>query len=42
VARYESTALKPMPHQLDGEVRSVPATTTVRIESAPSALTVIG
>ncbi|GAB2599009.1 hypothetical protein GCM10009696_00510 [Kocuria himachalensis] len=42
VARYEFTALKPMPYQLDGEVRSVPANTTVRVESAPSALTVIG
>ncbi|MEX5299879.1 diacylglycerol kinase family protein [Kocuria sp. CPCC 205292] len=42
VARYEFIALKPMPYQLDGEVRSVPAHTTVRIESAPSALTVIG
>ena len=36
VARYEFTALKPMPYQLDGEVRSVPANTTVRVESAPS------
>ncbi|MEX5303984.1 diacylglycerol kinase, partial [Kocuria sp. CPCC 205273] len=42
VARYEFTALKPMPYQLDGEVHSVPANTTVRVESAPSALTVIG
>jgi diacylglycerol kinase family enzyme len=42
VARYEFTALKPMPYQLDGEVRSVPANTMVRVESAPSALTVIG
>jgi diacylglycerol kinase family enzyme len=42
VARYEFTALKPMPYQLDGEVRSVAANTTVRVESAPSALTVIG
>ncbi|MFF0946083.1 diacylglycerol/lipid kinase family protein [Kocuria sp. CPCC 205300] len=42
VTRYEFTALKPMPYQLDGEVRSVPAHTTVRVESAPSALTVIG
>ena len=42
VARYEFTALKPMPYQLDGEVRSVPANTTVRVESAPSALAVIG
>ncbi|MFI7744921.1 diacylglycerol/lipid kinase family protein [Kocuria rhizosphaericola] len=42
VARYEFTTLKPMPYQLDGEVRSVPARTRVRVESAPSALTVIG
>ena len=42
MARYEFTALKPMPYQLDGEVRSVPAHTQVRVESAPSALTVIG
>ena len=42
VARYEFIALKPMPYQLDGEVRSVPAHTQVRVESAPSALTVIG
>ncbi|HSK32593.1 MAG TPA: diacylglycerol kinase family protein [Propionicimonas sp.] len=42
VARYEFTTLKPMPYQLDGEVRSVPANATVRVESAPSALTVIG
>ena len=42
MARYEFTALKPMPYQLDGEVRSVPANTTVRVESAPSALAVIG
>jgi diacylglycerol kinase (ATP) len=42
VARYEFTTLKPMPYQLDGEVRSVAANTRVRVESAPSALTVIG
>ncbi|MFI7484180.1 diacylglycerol/lipid kinase family protein [Kocuria sp. M1R5S2] len=42
VSSYEFTALKPMPYQLDGEVRAVPANTEVRIESAPSALTVIG
>lgn len=42
VARYEFTTLKPMPYQLDGEVRSAPARTRVRVESAPSALTVIG
>ncbi len=42
MARYEFAALKPMPHQLDGEVRSVPVRTQVRVQSAPSALTVIG
>ncbi|MGQ1799030.1 diacylglycerol/lipid kinase family protein [Kocuria oceani] len=42
VARYEFITLKPIPYQVDGEVRSAPANTTVRIESAPSALTVIG
>jgi diacylglycerol kinase (ATP) len=42
VTHYEFTTLKPMPYQLDGEVRSVPANTRVRVESAPSALTVIG
>lgn len=42
VARYEFTTLKPIPYQLDGEVRSAPANTTVRVESVPSALTVIG
>ncbi|MEX5304851.1 diacylglycerol kinase family protein [Kocuria sp. CPCC 205258] len=42
VAHYEFTTLKPMPYQLDGEVRSVPANTTVCVESAPGALTVIG
>ena len=42
MARYEFIALKPMPYQLDGEVRSVPAHTQVRVESTPSALTVIG
>jgi diacylglycerol kinase (ATP) len=42
VARYEFTTLTPMPYQLDGEVRSAPAHTAIRVESAPSALTVIG
>jgi diacylglycerol kinase (ATP) len=42
VARYEFTTLKPIPYQLDGEVRSAPAHTGIRVESAPSALTVIG
>ncbi len=42
VARYEFTTLKPLPYQIDGEVRSAPARTRVLVESAPSALTVIG
>lgn len=42
VARYEFTTLKPTPYQIDGEVRSAPANTTVRVTSAPGALTVIG
>lgn len=42
VERYEFTTLKPIPYQIDGEVRSAPAHTTVRVESAPGALTVIG
>ena len=42
VDRYEFTTLRPIPYQLDGEVSSVPAHTTVRAESAPSAVTVIG
>jgi hypothetical protein len=40
--RYEFTALKPMPYQFDGEVHSVPANIRIRVDSAPSALTVIG
>ncbi|GGG71497.1 hypothetical protein GCM10011374_40210 [Kocuria dechangensis] len=42
VARYEFTTLKPIPYQLDGEVRSAPAHTRIRVESAPSALSVVG
>lgn len=42
VDNYEFTTLKPIPYQIDGEVHSAPANTTVRVESAPSALTVIG
>jgi diacylglycerol kinase (ATP) len=42
VARYEFTTLKPLPYQIDGEVRSAPANTRILVESVPSALTVIG
>ncbi|GER23012.1 diacylglycerol kinase [Zafaria cholistanensis] len=42
VSRYEFTALKPMPYQVDGEVKSVSANTVVRIRSVPRALATIG
>jgi diacylglycerol kinase (ATP) len=42
VARYEFTTLKPLPYQLDGEVRTVEANTPILVESVPSALTVTG
>lgn len=42
VSSYEFTTLKPLPYQIDGEVKSVDAGTFVRIECAPSALPVLG
>ncbi len=39
---YEFTTLKPIPFQIDGEVRSVPAQTAVRVESVPRVLTMLG
>ncbi|MFC4372384.1 hypothetical protein [Citricoccus nitrophenolicus] len=42
VARYEFTTLKPLPYQIDGEVRTAEANTRILVESAPSVLTVIG
>lgn len=42
VSSYEFTTLKPLPYQIDGEVQSVNANTLVKVESAPSALPVLG
>jgi diacylglycerol kinase family enzyme len=42
VSSYEFTTLKPLPYQIDGEVKSVAAKTAVRVESAPSALPTLG
>jgi diacylglycerol kinase (ATP) len=42
VSSYEFTTLKPLPYQIDGEVKSVEANVKVRVESAPSALAIIG
>jgi diacylglycerol kinase family enzyme len=39
---YEFTTLKPIPYQIDGEVRSAPAHTAVKIRSVPRALSVVG
>ncbi|MET1087731.1 MAG: diacylglycerol kinase family protein [Arthrobacter sp.] len=42
VTSYEFTTLKPLPYQIDGEVKSVDAHTSVTIECAPAALTTLG
>ncbi|MHA7264161.1 diacylglycerol/lipid kinase family protein [Arthrobacter sp. TMN-37] len=42
VGRYEFTTVKPMPYQLDGEVKSAPAETKVLVEAAQRALAVLG
>ncbi|WP_457972344.1 diacylglycerol/lipid kinase family protein [Arthrobacter sp. D1-17] len=42
VSSYEFTTLKPLPYQIDGEVKSVAAKTAVRVVSAPSALPTLG
>lgn len=39
---YEFTTLKPIPYQVDGEVRSAPARTSVKIRSVARALAVVG
>ncbi|NWL09994.1 diacylglycerol kinase [Paenarthrobacter nitroguajacolicus] len=39
---YEFTALKPLPYQIDGEVKTVAANTKVKVESAASALATLG
>lgn len=40
--RYEFSTLKPIPYQIDGEVRSADAGTAITIESVPRALPIIG
>lgn len=42
MARYEFATLKPIPYQIDGEVKSANAGTAVTIESVPRALPIIG
>lgn len=39
---YRFSTLKPMPYQLDGEVKSVETSTNVTITSVPQALSIIG
>ncbi|MBG6216263.1 diacylglycerol kinase family enzyme [Arthrobacter sp. CAN_A6] len=40
--RYEFTTLKPIPYQIDGEVKSAESNTAVRIESVPRSLQILG
>ena len=42
VSRYEFTTLKPLPYQMDGEVKSVEANVKVIVECAPGALATLG
>jgi diacylglycerol kinase family enzyme len=42
VSSYEFTTLRPLPYQLDREVKSIPSKDRVRVDSAPSALPVLG
>ncbi|MDI2033689.1 diacylglycerol/lipid kinase family protein [Paenarthrobacter nitroguajacolicus] len=42
VSSYEFTTLKPLPYQMDGEVKSVEANVKVRVECAPGALATLG
>ncbi len=42
VSRYAFTTVKPIPYQIDGEVKSVEADTLVTIECAPAALATLG
>lgn len=42
VSTYEFTTLKPLPYQIDGEVKSVDANTLVKVECAPAALPILG
>ncbi|MFC8039305.1 diacylglycerol/lipid kinase family protein [Paenarthrobacter sp. NPDC057355] len=42
VSSYEFTTLKPLPYQMDGEVKSVDANVKVRVECAQGALATLG
>lgn len=42
VSSYGFTTLKPIPYQIDGEVRSLDADTQVTVHSAPAALATLG
>ncbi|MET3368639.1 UNVERIFIED_CONTAM: diacylglycerol kinase (ATP) [Jeotgalibacillus campisalis] len=42
VSSYEFTTLKPLPYQMDGEVKSVEANVKVKVECAPRALATLG
>ncbi|WP_244292918.1 hypothetical protein [[Micrococcus luteus] ATCC 49442] len=42
VSSYRFTTLKPIPYQIDGEVKSVDPKTPVTIECAPAALAALG
>ncbi|MHA7285375.1 diacylglycerol/lipid kinase family protein [Arthrobacter sp. MDT3-44] len=41
-SRYRFSTLKPMPYQIDGEVKSVEADTLITIESLPRAMSTLG
>ncbi|MBG6192264.1 pimeloyl-ACP methyl ester carboxylesterase/diacylglycerol kinase family enzyme [Arthrobacter sp. CAN_A212] len=41
-AQYRFSALKPMPYQIDGEVKSVDTDTDITIDSIPRALAILG
>jgi diacylglycerol kinase family enzyme len=42
VSSYEFTTLKPLPYQMDGEVKTVEANVSVKVECAPAALATVG
>ncbi|MFJ6455333.1 diacylglycerol/lipid kinase family protein [Paenarthrobacter sp. NPDC091669] len=42
MSKYEFTTLKPLPYQMDGEVKSVEANVKVTVECAPRALATLG
>ncbi|MHA7263688.1 diacylglycerol/lipid kinase family protein [Arthrobacter sp. TMN-37] len=41
-AQYRFSTLKPMPYQIDGEVKSVETSTDIMIDSIPRALSILG